>query len=79
MVALRSPVSGDFSLQSNGFYVKDGKKGAPVRNFTTAGNFFTLLKDILAVGSDLELASPSGNTCFGSPSILVKSLSLAGK
>lgn len=74
-----SAVSGDFSLQSSGFYVKDGKKGQAIRNFTVAGNFFQLLKDIVAVGADLELGSPSGNTCYGSPSLLVRELSAAGK
>lgn len=32
-------VSGDFSLQSAGFLIENGKKTAPVRSFTVAGNF----------------------------------------
>lgn len=79
MHAGASAVSGDFSLQSNGFRVENGKKGKAIRNFTVAGNFFELLKHVEAVGSDLKLDTPSGSTCFGSPSLLVSGLSMAGK
>ena len=33
-------ISGDFSLASKGFYIKDGKKAYPVDQITVAGNFF---------------------------------------
>ena len=72
-------VTGDFSLQSAGFLIEDGKKGKSVRGFTVAGNFFELLKSIEQVGSDLHFEIPSGCTVFGSPSVLVKELSVAGK
>ena len=72
-------VTGDFSLQSAGFLIEDGKKGKSVRGFTVAGNFFELLKSIELVGSDLHFEMPSGCTVFGSPSVLVKELSVAGK
>ncbi len=72
-------ISGDFSLQSAGFLIENGKKAAPVRSFTVAGNFFSLLKNILAIGCDpLPPASPS-STDFVSPSVLVEGLSIAGK
>ncbi len=74
-----SAVSGDFSLQSTGFLVENGKKGKYIHSFTVAGNFFELLKKIVAVGSDLEMGTPNGNTCLGSPSLLIDQLSLAGK
>lgn len=74
-----SAVSGDFSLQSTGFLVENGQKGKYIHSFTVAGNFFELLKKIVAVGSDMELGNPSGNTCLGSPSLLIDQLSLAGK
>lgn len=72
-------VTGDFSLQSAGFLIENGKKGKSVRGFTVAGNFFELLKSIEQVGSDLHFEMPSGCTVFGSPSVLVKELSVAGK
>lgn len=47
-------VSGDFSLQSAGFLIENGKKTAPVRSFTVAGNFFSLLKSITGIANDPE-------------------------
>lgn len=68
-------VSGDFSLLSRGFEVKGGRAVRPVEQFTVAGNFYQLLKDIEAVGSDLLFeGSP-----IGSPSVLVTRLSVAGE
>ena len=74
-----NPISGDFSLQSGGFLIEDGKKTAPVRSFTVAGNFFTLLQDIVAVADNPRPPTGIGSTAFVSPSVLVKGLSVAGK
>lgn len=68
-------VSGDFSLAAKGFYVKNGKKSFPVEQITLAGNYFDLLKNIVAIGDDLKF--PMSNV--GSPSAIVKGLSIAGK
>ncbi len=70
------PISGDFSLQSSGFMIRDGKKAEYVKSFTVAGNFYELLKNITAVASNLEMP---GMGRFGAPSILVEGLSVAGK
>ena len=70
------PISGDFSLQSSGFMIRDGKKAEYVKSFTVAGNFYEMLKNIKAVASNLEMPGMSG---FGSPSVLVDGLSVAGK
>ena len=70
------PISGDFSLQSSGFMIRDGKKAEYVKSFTVAGNFFDLLKNITAIASNLELP---GMGRFGSPSVLVEGLTVAGK
>lgn len=72
-------ISGDFSLQSAGFMIENGKLGAPVRSFTVAGNFFGLLKGVTAVASNTELSGAGGITAFASPSVLVNGLSVAGK
>ena len=71
-------ISGDFSLQSSGFLIENGQKGAPVRSFTVAGNFFTLLQSITAVGNDPQKPT-SAMTAFVSPSVLAEGLSVAGK
>ena len=73
-----SPVSGDFSLQSAGFLIEDGKKTTPVKSFTVAGNFYDLLMKITDVACELEVKG-SGITAFASPSVLVSDLSIAGK
>jgi len=70
-----NPVSGDFSLIAKGFRVAGGKQGAPVEQITIAGNFYQLLKDIRAVGSDLEFKG-SG---IGSPSVDAGTIHVAGK
>ena len=70
------PISGDFSLQSAGFMIENGVKTTAVKSFTVAGNFYDLLKNVRTVASNLELP---GMGSFGSPSILVDGLSIAGK
>jgi PmbA protein len=67
-------VSGDFSLQSSGYYIEDGKKVKPVALITVAGNFLEMLKDITMVANDLKM-SYYGVT---SPSIKVKSMTVSG-
>lgn len=72
-------VSGDFSLQSSGFLIENGRKGAPVRSFTVAGNFFGLLRGITAVANDPQTPTSTSPTAFLSPSVLVEGLTIAGK
>ena len=73
------PISGDFSLQSAGFMLRDGKKCEYVKSFTVAGNFYDLLKNITAIADNCCLPMPFGMTTFGAPSVLVEGLSIAGK
>ena len=68
-------ITGDFSLAAKGYYIKDGKKQYPIEQITVAGNYFDLIKDIKAIGDDLNFPMSS----FGAPSILVNTLSIAGK
>lgn len=72
-------ISGDFSLQSAGFLIENGKKGDYVKSFTVAGNFYDLLKNITALSDKVEIPMPLDITCFGSPYVLVEKLSIAGK
>ncbi len=74
-----NPITGDFSLQSAGYMIENGVKTTSVKSFTVAGNFYELLGKITDVGSDLELPGATGKTAFGSPSVLVDNLSVAGK
>ncbi len=70
-----NPVSGDFSLIAKGFRVEGGKQGAPVEQITVAGNFYRLLENIRALGSDLEFKAGS----IGSPSVDIGTIQVAGK
>lgn len=70
-----SPVSGNFSLQASGFLVENGEIVRPVNLITVAGNYLTVLQDVVAVCDDLKF-----NYGFvGSPSLLIKSLQVSGK
>ncbi len=68
-------VSGDFSLSAKGFTIRGGKIGQAVEQITVAGNFYALLKDVVAVASDLYFGSDG----TGSPSVCVREIAVAGK
>lgn len=70
-----NPVSGDFSLLSKGYTIKGGKRGRAVERVTLAGNFYAVLKSILAVASDLE-TPPAG---VDSPSLDIGMMKVSGK
>ena len=72
-------VTGDFSIESAGFMIRDGKKAEPIKSFTVAGNFFDLLKQINRLGNEIRWGVPHGFTVFGSPDVLVRGVSVAGK
>ena len=67
-------ISGDFSVGATGFLIERGKKAFPVREITIASNLLDVMKQVQAVGSDLRF---SGRV--GSPSLLVKTISISGK
>ena len=71
-----NPVSGDFSLQSAGFLIRNGRLTERVKSFTVAGNFYDLLKNMTLIAEDLEFP---GMGTVGSPTVLVEGLSIAGK
>ena len=69
------PQTGNFSLQSTGFLIKDGKKDHPLDIITVSGNLMKIFKDIQVVGGDLK-TFVSGTRC---PSVIVKSIQVGGK
>lgn len=70
-----NPISTEFSLQSSGFLVEEGKIVRPVNLITIAGNFMDIMKNIRMIGEDLKM----GSTGVGAPSILFESLAVSGK
>ena len=71
-------VTGDFSIESAGFLVENGKRTRPVHSFTVAGNFFDLLRAIDGVADNVEMALPAVS-CTAAPDLLVRGLSVAGE
>ncbi len=71
-------ITGDFSIESAGFMIRDGKLAEPVKSFTVAGNFFSLIKEIDSLGNEVRWGIP-GRTVFGAPDVLVRDMSVAGK
>lgn len=69
-----NPATGDFSLSAKGFKVEGGEITTPVEQITVAGNFYQLLQNIVAVGSDLRFPG-SG---IGAPSVDVGTMSVSG-
>ena len=71
-------VTGDFSLESAGYKVENGKKMGAVKGFTVAGNFFDLLRSIEALADEVKFGFPSGFVSFGAPDTLVGEMSVSG-
>ncbi len=67
-------VTGDFSRGASGFLIEDGKLTQPVSEITISSNFDDLLKNIDAVGNDLDL-----RTSTACPTIRVREMMIAGK
>ena len=74
-----NPITGDFSLESAGFMIRDGKLAEAVKSFTIAGNFFEMLKTVGALGNKIERGVQTGFTGFGSPDVFVPDMSVAGE
>ena len=70
-----NPQSGNFSLQSTGFMIENGKKGKPLDLITVSGNLLEVFKDIIEVGNDVTV-SPAG---VSAESVLIKKLAVSGK
>lgn len=72
-------VTGDFSIESAGYRIRDGKICESVRSFTVAGNFFDMLLAIEDISNNVSFGIPSGYTCYGAPDVLLRGMSVAGK
>lgn len=68
-----NPISGDFSVGAAGLMIEGGRKTFPVRGITIAGNLIELLKNIKAIGCDLELTGS-----MISPTLLIEGITVSG-
>ena len=70
-----NPISGDFSAQSKGFLIENGKISRPVTLIVVSGNFLKMMNEVEAVGSDLEISYQG----IGAPSVWFTGLPISGK
>ena len=69
-----NPRNGDFSLQSTGFLIKNGKRDRGLDIITVSGNLKDLFNSIITIGNDSE--DFFGSRC---PSVVIKKLNVSGK
>ena len=68
--------SGNFSLQAQGFMIRDGKVAEPLTLITVAGNLVDVFNNIKDIASDLKLCIMDG---CSSPSVYIKKMAISGK
>ncbi|MGH9454623.1 MAG: TldD/PmbA family protein, partial [Terriglobia bacterium] len=66
-------VTGDYSRGAAGMWIENGELAYPVEEVTIAGSLPEMLRNVGAVGSDLEFRSP-----IASPTLLVEGLTVGG-
>ena len=70
-----NPISGNFSLQSTGYLIENGKKTRGLDIITVSGNLVDLFKSIIEVGGDSKTFA-SAVEC---PSVIIKQIAVSGK
>ena len=73
-----NPISGEFSLMTEGFMVRDGRIAEPVNQITIADNFFDVLNKIEDLADDVDYCAPDASHTQ-SPSLWIKDVSIAGE
>ena len=71
-----NPISGDFSVGAAGVMVRDGVFAEPVREATIASTVPEMLRNLVAVGSDLRFLPFGGG--MGGATLLIEGMTLAG-
>lgn len=80
-------ISGEYSIPATGFIVENGKIVAPFDGVTIAGNLYEFMQNIEMVGNDFiyglptsfRPGAPMAYGCYGSPSLIVKGVTVSGK
>lgn len=70
-------VTGQFSIGASGLWIEQGKTTFPVREVTIASTIQEILKNIVAVGSDLRFIPMGGST--GAPTLAVENMVISGR
>jgi PmbA protein len=66
-------VTGDYSRGATGFWISGGARGPAVQEITIAGNLTQMYRDVVAVGSDVDLQG-----AIRTGSVLVDGMTIAG-
>ena len=74
MHASANAATGDFSLEAKGWLISGERRERPAEQFTIAGNFYQLLKDIDAISDDFLLEGG-----IGAASVRVSGLAVSGE
>lgn len=69
-----NPVTGDYSRGAVGLWIENGELAYPVEEITIAGNLLDMLKNIEAIGNDLELRST-----IAAPTLKIAKMTIAGE
>ncbi len=68
-----NPVTGDYSRGASGLWIENGELAYPVSEITIAGNLLDMLRNIEAVGNDLEM-----RRTICAPTIKIARMTIAG-
>lgn len=68
-------ITGDISLQSEGYLVENGQKIKSLNMIILSSNIFELFNNVLDIGNDLTIKNIKG----GAPSLLIHDVVIAGK
>lgn len=71
-----NPVTGAFSVGASGRLIRGGALAEPVREFTIAGDLVSMLRAVVAAGSDARWVPFGGSV--RTPSLLIGQLSVSG-
>jgi PmbA protein len=69
-----NPVTGDYSRGASGFWVEHGQLAYPVHELTIAGNLRDMLRQVVAVGSDVDTKG-----AIQTGSLLLEGMTIAGE
>ncbi|HMJ77858.1 MAG TPA: metallopeptidase TldD-related protein, partial [Iamia sp.] len=69
-----NPISGDFSTGAEGLRITGGEQGAPLREFTIASTLQRMLRDVEAVGNDIDWLPMSA----AGVSLVIRDITISG-
>lgn len=68
-------LTGDISIQCEGFIIKNGKKTKALNQIILSSNIFELFTNVKEIANDLEFFGSNG----GAPSMLIENITIVGK